>query len=171
MFNSRPNNKNYKQGNFIPKNKDRVLKLNNEGGIYYRSGLEYKFMIYLDNHPDVIQWCGECISVPYQLTHFENGNAKIKNHTYYVDFFYRMKYADGSIKEVVVEVKPQQEYNMVQALKEGKLVVPEKGTKKLKNFEFTLKMAHKNMAKWNTIIEWCNKKGYEFIIITDKHLK
>lgn len=32
----------YHQGNYIPKNKDKVLKLNSEGGIYYRSSWEKK---------------------------------------------------------------------------------------------------------------------------------
>jgi hypothetical protein len=38
--------------------------------------------------------------------------------------------------------------------------------KKLKNFEYDLKMAYKNKQKWETMINWCNKKGYDFIIIT-----
>jgi hypothetical protein len=42
MINSKPNNKKYHQGNYIPINKGKVFKLNNEGGLYYRSGLEKK---------------------------------------------------------------------------------------------------------------------------------
>ena len=82
-----------------------------------------------------------------------------------------MRLEDGRLKQVVVEVKPMKEYNMVIALNEGKLQIPEKGTKKLKNFEYDLKMAYKNKNKWDTMIAWCNKKGYEFIIITEDHLK
>jgi len=104
------------------------------------------------------------------MTHFENGDAKVKKHTYYVDFYYEMR-VNGVLKQVVVEVKPKKEYNMVIALNAGKLSVPEKGTKKLKNFEYDLKMAYKNKNKWETMINWCNKKGYEFIIITEDHLK
>jgi hypothetical protein len=63
------------------------------------------------------------------------------------------------------------EYKMVQDLNEGRLTVPDKGLKKLKNFEYDLKMAYKNKNKWETMINWCNKKGYEFIIITEQHLK
>jgi hypothetical protein len=32
-------------------------------------------------------------------------------------------------------------------------------------------MAYKNKNKWETMINWCNKKGYEFIIITEENLK
>jgi hypothetical protein len=78
---------------------------------------------------------------------------------------------NGELKQIVAEVKPMKEYKMVQALNEGRLEVPDKGTKKLKNFEYDLKMAYKNKQKWETVIEWCNKKGYTFIIITEDHLK
>lgn len=49
MINNAPNSpkKNngeakYHQGNYIPQNKDKVLKLNSKGGIYYRSSWEKK---------------------------------------------------------------------------------------------------------------------------------
>jgi hypothetical protein len=32
-------------------------------------------------------------------------------------------------------------------------------------------MAYKNKSKWETMIQWCNKKGFEFIIITEENLK
>ena len=53
-----------------------------------------------------------------------------------------------------------------------KLSIPENATlKKLKNFEYDLKMAQKNSEKWKTMIKFCDKKGWEFIIITEDHLK
>ena len=105
------------------------------------------------------------------MTHFDNGDTRVKEHCYYPDFYYEMRNSEGVLKQVVVEVKPFKEYKMVQDLNEGKLEVPEKGMKKLKNFEYDLKMAYKNKQKWETMINWCNKKGYEFIIITEHHLK
>jgi hypothetical protein len=105
------------------------------------------------------------------MTHFDNGDTKVKEHCYYPDFYYEMRNSEGVLKQVVVEVKPFKEYKMVQDLNEGNLVVPENGMKKLKNFEYDLKMAYKNKNKWETMINWCNMKGYEFIIITEQHLK
>lgn len=171
MINSRPNNSNYNQGNYIPQNKDKVIKLNTEGGVYFRSSWEKKIMTWLDHKDEIIKWGAECLKIPYQMTHFDNGDAKIKNHVYYSDFYYEMRKSNGELRQVVVEVKPQKEYNMVLALNEGKLKVPEKGTKKLKNFEYDLKMAYKNKQKWETMIKWCNQKGYDFIIITEENLK
>ena len=171
MHNSKPNNSKYNSGNYIPVNKDKVIRFNKDGGVYYRSGWERIIMKYLDAKPEIIKWGAECISIPYQMQHFENGMSVIKNHTYYSDFYYEIKSGDN-IDCVVVEVKPKKEYNMAIALKEGKLSVPDAGgVKKLKNFEYDVKMAYKNLNKWETIIKFCNKKGYKFIIITEDHLK
>ena len=171
MNNSKPNNSNYHQGNYIPRNKDKVLKLNNYGGVFFRSSWEKKIMTWLDNNSNITRWGSECLRIPYQLTHFEGGDTKVKEHSYFPDFYYEMSLSSGETKKVVVEVKPMKEYKMVQDLNEGKLNVPDKSLKKLKNFEYDLKMAYKNKQKWETMIGWCNKKGYEFIIITEEHLK
>lgn len=171
MLNSKPNNSKYHGGNYIPKFKDKVLKLNTQGGVYYRSSWEKKIMSWLDHNKSVTKWGAECMRIPYQMTHYENGDVRVKEHSYFPDFYYEMRNSEGVLKQVVVEVKPYKEYKMVQDLNEGKLQVPEKGLKKLKNFEYDLKMAHKNKNKWETMIKWCNKKGYEFIIITEHHLK
>jgi len=171
MINSKPNNKNYNQGNFIPTYKDKVIKLNAQGGVYFRSSWEKKIMTWLDNNESIIMWGAECLTIPYQLTHFENGDARVKSHSYYPDFYYEIRNSDGTTKKVVVEVKPQKEYQMVLDLTNGVMQVPASGLKKLRGFEYDLKMAHKNKNKWETMIAWCNKKGYEFIIITELTMK
>ena len=171
MLNSKPNNSNYNQGNYVPKNKDKVLKLNNNGGVYFRSSWEKKIMTWLDLNEKIIKWGAECMKIPYQMTHFDNGDTRVKEHCYYPDFYYEMRLQNDDLKQVVVEVKPMKEYNMVLALNEGRLSVPEDKGKKLKNFEYDLKMAYKNKQKWETMINWCKLKGYEFIIITEDHLK
>ena len=103
MLNSIPKNKNYHNGNFIPKNKDKVLKLNSQGGIYYRSSWEFKIMTWLDNNKMITKWGAECMRIPYQMTHFDNGDVKVKNHNYYPDFYYEMKLNDGMTKKVIAE--------------------------------------------------------------------
>jgi hypothetical protein len=173
MLNSKPNNSNYHNGNYIPKFKDKVIKLNEQGGIYYRSSWELKFMTWLDNNVNIIKWGAECISIPYQLTHYEkNGDINLKKHSYYPDFYYELKLKDGTIKKVVAEVKPMKEFNMVRMLQEKNIEIPDQVTlKKLKNIEYDVKMAQKNMKKWETMIKFCDKKGWEFIVITEEVLK
>jgi hypothetical protein len=80
-----------------------VLKLNSEGGVLV---VKYKIMVWMDSKDEVVLWGAECLEIPYQLTHFENGDIRVKSHRYYPDF-YRMRMSDGSLKDVVMEVKPQ----------------------------------------------------------------
>lgn len=43
MINSAPRqNGRYQQGLFVPENKDKLIKANSRGGVYFRSGLEKK---------------------------------------------------------------------------------------------------------------------------------
>ena len=35
MLNTAPTNKNYKNGLYIPKNKEKIIKLNNQGGLFF----------------------------------------------------------------------------------------------------------------------------------------
>ena len=173
MLNSKPNNSNYHQGNFIPENKDKILKLNSQGGIYYRSSYEFRFMKFLDKNKSVKIWGAECIAIPYQLTHYEkNGDINLRNHTYYPDFYYEIYQKDETIKRVIAEVKPQSEYNDVVLFEQKLFKVPESATiKKLKNIEYRLKTSQKNSEKWKTMIKYCDLKGWDFIIITEEHLK
>jgi hypothetical protein len=173
MLNSKPNNKNYHQGNYIPKYRDKVIKLNNEGGVYYRSSWEKKVMVWLDNSEKVCKWGAECITIPYRLTHFDKGDISVKNHNYYPDFYYEIKIDEFTTKKVVAELKPMKEYNMVISLQEKDMKVPISSStlKSLKSFEYDLKMAQKNTEKWRKMIDFCDKKGWSFIIITEEHLK
>ena len=159
MLNSKPNNDKYHNGNYIPKNKDKVLKLNSEGGIYYRSSWEKKIMIYLDLNESIIKWGAENLAIPYQMTHFEKGDLKVKGHCYYPDFYYEIKSKDGTIKTVVAEVKPKSEYNDVLLFEKKLFEIPNDASiKKLKNIEYKFKMAQKNSDKWQTMIKYCQKK-------------
>jgi hypothetical protein len=166
MLNSAPRQSNkYHQGLFTPKNKDKVIKLNSQGGLYYRSGLEQKMMIYLDNNEKITNWGAENMRIPYEKTEWvsEEQEFKTSSHSYYPDFYYELKRTDGSIAKVVAEVKPFSETI------EPKLTT-NPTSKQLKNFEYALKMYNKNLSKWKYMIEYCERKGFEFIIITEKHL-
>jgi hypothetical protein len=70
-------------------------------------------MVWMDSKDEVVLWGAECLEIPYQLTHFENGDIRVKSHRYYQILLYRMRMSDGSLKDVVMEVKPQKEYEMV----------------------------------------------------------
>lgn len=165
MLNSAPNNSKYHQGIYYPKNLGKVIKLNALGGLYYRSGLEKKMMVYLDMNERITNWGAEHLKVPYQKTEFHNESQELRTteHLYYPDFYYEMRRDDGSTARVVAEVKPHSETI------EPRL--PAKPTmKQLKNFEYALKMWNKNLSKWQHMIEWCSRKDMDFVIITEKLL-
>src|SRR5574344_514856 len=172
MINSRPNNSNYNQGNYLPINRDKVIKFNNEHGVYYRSSWEKILMIYFDNCEKIIKWGAECLTIPYEMEELDNSNYRygdMSKHNYYPDFYYELKNDDGAIEHVVVEVKPSKEVKMVNDFINENMKIPNKNTK-LKNFEYDFKTAYKNSKKWSAIIKYCNIKGYKFIIVTEETL-
>jgi len=122
-------------------------------------------MIYLDNNSKIIHWGAEHLRVPSTKTEWisEKQEFKTTEHNYYPDFYYELLREDGSISRVVAEVKPSSE------TQEPKLR-DNPTTKQLKNFEYALKMYNKNLSKWKYMIEYCERKGFEFIIITEQHL-
>lgn len=167
MLNTAPNKRGkYNQGLFIPTNTNKCIKLNNLGGFYYRSGLEHKLMVYFDRRNDIIVWTAELIEVPYVKKTWDDklGNYKTSTHTYYPDFYYEQKLKDGTTLKVVAEVKPHKETMPP--------VLPNNPTRRqLENCEYDLKEYQKNLNKWNYCIEWCNTKGFKFILITEETFK
>lgn len=165
MLNSAPNNSKYHQGVYYPKNLDKVIKLNALGGLYYRSSLEKKMMVYLDMNEKIRNWGAEHLKIPYQKTEYHNESQMLRTteHLYYPDFYYELLRDDGTVSKVVAEVKPYSE-----------TVEPRLATKptakQLKNFEYALKMWNKNLSKWQHMIEWCRSKDMDFVIITEKLL-
>ena len=88
MINSAPRQSNkYKQGLYTPNNKDKVVKLNSQGGLYYRSGLEQKMMIYLDMNENIINWGAEHLRVPYSKTEWISEKQEFKTSEHGIKYF------------------------------------------------------------------------------------
>lgn len=167
MINSAPRSgTKYKQGLFIPKNKNKLIKANDKGGVYYRSGLEEKMMIYLDTNDSIKSWGSEFMKIPYSKTDWDNKNSEMKTtfHTYYPDFYYEIYRSDGSISKVIAEVKPKSQ--TVQPILRDNPTA-----KQLKNLEYDLKEWNRNLSKWGEMIKYCENKGMEFIILTEEQLQ
>jgi hypothetical protein len=142
-------NPQYKQGIFTP---HCPQKYKGTTPIIARSSYELKMMRWLDNNPAVISWGSETIIIPYQ------NPLTGRVHRYFVDFNFTIKTKEGEIKKYLVEVKP---HNQTLPPKPGR------NTKALlkRQAEYI-----KNQCKWKSAQEWCQKKSYEFCIITEKHL-
>lgn len=110
-------------------------------------------MRYLDENPSVLRWSSEEIAIPYIAPH--DG----KWHRYYPDFTMEVRDIQGVIRTYMIEVKPE---------KETKPPIKKKRISKYYLLEQSV--FEKNSAKWTAAQEYCKKRGWEFMIITEKHL-
>ena len=141
----------YKQGFFKPVNPKKYI--GDPTNIVYRSGWEKKFMHYLDEHEPIIRWGSEEVVIPY-ISPVDN-----RPHRYYVDFYVEARGADGSIKKILIEVKPFAQTQEPKA--------PKRRTKRFITEVVTYGV---NQAKWKAAKEYCTNKGWEFQILTENEI-
>jgi hypothetical protein len=134
----------FAKGLYQIKNKEKYI---GQRAPIYRSSWENTFMLFLDNHPAVLQWASESIRIPYRdpLTNKQKG--------YYPDFF--MVYIDqtGEKHAEIIEIKPDSQT----------------GRKKSKSAVNTA-MAVKNAAKWHAALQYCAANGIRFRLITENEM-
>ena len=114
----------------------------------YRSGWEFTFMKFCDEHPAVAKWASEAIRIPYR-------NPLTGKHTIYVpDFF--IVYADAKGKQHVelIEVKPSN-----QARRD-----------KLGNSQHNKAHYIINQAKWEAARVYCKQNNILFRIVTEEDI-
>ena len=141
----------YKQGFFKPKFPKKYI--GDPTNIVYRSGWEKKVMISLDENLNVIRWASEEIVIPY-ISPIDN-----RPHRYFVDFYVEAKNSDGSIKKMLLEVKPA-----------AQTKPPKSPKRKTKRYITEVMTYGVNEAKWKAAEEYCKDKGWEFRIITEAEL-
>lgn len=141
--------KTYK-GTFKPKNPQKYN--GNPDNIIYRSSWELRVMKYFDDHPQVIWWASEELSIPY----FNPIDEKM--HRYFPDFIVKMKKSDGKVMTYLIEVKP---YSQTQQ------PVKRKKTQKFINESVTYVI---NQCKWKAADKFCKEHGWEFKILTENEL-
>lgn len=131
----------YSQEFFIPKNPQKLI---GNAQPFYRSSWELTVMTLLDQHPNVINWASESITIPYvnPLTG--------KRSTYIPDFFILYQDKNGRQRAELVEVKPRKE-----AIQENA---------KSKRDKAALMI---NTAKWAAAMAYCKKNGLTFRILTE----
>lgn len=119
-----------------------------------RSSWEEKFMKWLDTNENVLRWSSEPLGIRY------NDPMKRKTRTYYPDFLMTLIDKNNQQQIYLVEIKP---------FKETK---PPNKTRNKKNKTFFKEMAtwKTNLAKWNAAKNYSIKKGWDFVILTEKEL-
>jgi hypothetical protein len=111
----------------------------------YRSGWEFAFMKFCDEHPSVTQWASEAIRIPYR-------NPLTGKMTIYVpDFF--MAYVDAIGKQHVelIEVKPANQTSLKEA-----------GRSRHNQLHSVV-----NAAKWEAANAYCKQNKIKFRIVTE----
>ena len=150
--NNKPKRKSkFKQG-YFPINE--CKKYIGNGPIIYRSSWEYKFCKYCESTLDIVKWVSEPVAVPYI------NSLDGKEHKYFPDYFIELT----SGKKYLIEIKPSAQ------LKEPKK--PKRKTvKSVKNYKYAYEMYVTNMCKIQFAEAFCNKKGWQFKIITEDFFK
>lgn len=142
--NLKPNkNSKYKQGYY-----ENAQKYVGPSPIIYRSSLELKFIQKLELNSNVEKWSSENIQIPYTMKEKKNGKFVDVRHTYNIDFTVWLK--NGN--KYVIEVKP----SSLSPLNEAQI---------RRN-----PVMYKNACKWRAAMDWCKQNGYEFKVVTEKHL-
>ena len=145
------------KGKFKPKNPNKYK--GNPTNIIYRSLLERRFMVYLDNTPAVLQWSSEEITIPYVSP------LDKRVHRYFPDFYMKYKNKDAVIVEDLIEIKP------------SKYCKPPDPKRKLTKTGRTSKRYLKevntyiiNDAKWQQAVKFCEERKWGWRIITEKDI-
>jgi hypothetical protein len=132
----------FAQGKFIPKNYKKYV---GKGSPTYRSGWEFAFMKFCDNHPSVTEWASEPMRIPYR------NPLTGKQTTYVPDFLIVYQGSAGKRQAELIEVKPKSQTLMERA-----------GKSKYNQAHVAV-----NHAKWEAAYKWCKQQGIRFRIVTE----
>jgi hypothetical protein len=142
--------KHYHQGRYTPEHPEKYA--GNPKDIVYRSSWELKVMVSLDRNPSVILWNSEGLAIPYRSPLDE------KIHRYFPDLLVKVKNKDGRLHTILIEIKPHAQ---------TELRTTKRNTRKFLNEAATYVV---NRAKWAAAEEFCKDQGWEFKVLTEKHL-
>lgn len=136
----------FKQGFFKPVNPQKYAGDVNQ--IVWRSGWELRFMRWVDGNPSVLTWASEGIVIPYFSA------IDQKHHRYFVDFLIKVKKADGTVKNYLIEIKPDEQTR------------PPTKTKS-RYYQSQCLEYVKNQEKWKAATTWAASHDCEFIVMTE----
>ena len=145
------NTNSFAKGPYIPINRQKYIGTN-IGKIVYRSSWELKVMQFFDNHPSVLYWMSESISIPYKNP-LAMSSSKLWS-LYIPDFFVMYTDKSNNKHSEIVEVKPAKEMPGFQ----GKVPTAVK------------LIQAQNAAKWQAAMIYCHKRNWFFRVINEKQL-
>ena len=125
----------------------------NPGNITYRSLWELNCMKYFDLNTSILSWSSEEIVVPYISP--KDGDW----HRYFPDFLIKVKNRKGDVETILIEVKPYKQTHP-----------PELKSRRTKKYINEVMTWGVNDAKWKAARAFCEKKNWQFMIVTEKEL-
>ncbi len=138
------------KGTFLPKNPSKYN--GNSKNIIYRSNWELRVMKYFDDHPNVIWWASEELTISY-VSPIDN-----KMHRYFPDFVVKMRLKGDKVTTYILEIKP---------LAQTKMPIQKRKTKRFIQEAATYAV---NQEKWRAADLFCREHGWQFKVITEKEL-
>jgi hypothetical protein len=138
------------KGKFLPKNPTKWFKPTK---IIYRSGIEFRYFTYFDNHPDVTYIGSENVIVPY----FDP--VKCKMRKYYVDLIVTFTDKYNKQKTILIEIKSSQEAK-----------APKKQKRITESYKNRVESWSTNTAKWQAASAYAEAHGWIFKVFTEKDI-
>jgi hypothetical protein len=131
----------YAQGKFLVTNRDKYLGL---GDPTYRSGWEWRFMVFCDTNPSVLHWASEPLRIPYR------NPVSNKNTNYVPDFLIEYVDREQRLHRELIEIKPSKERLLEKAKSQRDKI-----------------MWAINQAKWAAAQTWCQQNGIVFRVLSE----
>ena len=135
-------------GQFKPSNPQKYV--GDYKNIIYRSSWEARVMNWLDKNPSIVSWASEEVVIPYVSP------VDGRWHRYFPDFVVKVKDKNGTLKTLMLEVKPKKQ------TKE-----PEIQRRVTKRYIAEVTTWGVNQAKWKAATEYCLDRNWEFKLITE----
>jgi len=110
-------------------------------------------MNWLDKNPSILSWASEEVIIPYKSP------VDGKFHRYFPDFVVKSRGKDGSLKTMMLEVKPKKQTQP-----------PVQQRRVTKQYITEVTIWGVNQAKWKAATEYCLDRGWQFMLVTEDHL-
>jgi len=132
----------------------------------FKSSWEEKVFYALDINPYVIEWGYECLEIYYHHPFY------MKWTVYYPDIFCKIKSPDGTVRQLLIEVKPARFCKFPQQPKsptnpDAKAM--NKFRKSMQRYEINKREYSVNIAKWEAAQAWCSKHNVQWRILNESN--
>jgi len=145
----------YKQGIYNPVHPEKYI--GDFTKIVYRSSWELRFLKWCDSRENVISYSSEETIVPYYSP------LDQKNHRYFVDFLINMKHVDGTVKTLLIEIKPAAEISKPKQPKTN-------NRKSQARYTAAISTYITNQCKWEAATMYASTRGWQFIVMDEYSL-